>query len=112
MKETGKKKIVYSDTINQNIIEYRDKEHCFYRNYGPALICEDGTKAYLGQGGIYQYCGLSSICGHINNRIYLNPGICHRDFGPAVIYPDGYMEYYKYGKMIKIVFPNGKVHHG
>lgn len=39
------------------------------------------------------------------NKVYIKNGMKHRDRGPAVIHRDGTKEYWKEGKLIKIVKP-------
>lgn len=68
----------------------------------PAVKKADGTKIWHKEGKLHRDGDKPTIIGGDGTQKWLQNGIPHRDpeLGPAVIYPDGEVEYWIEGKEV------------
>lgn len=68
-------------------------------------------KMYINAGSGLNIGGTSPVSNGMyrlgSSKVYIKNGVKHRDNGPAVIRRDGTKEYWKEGKLIKVVKPEG-----
>ena len=92
-----KKETLTVETDEDGTVRYYNADGNFHNPHGPAVVWDNGDKAYYINGKPHNPDGPAVVWTKGGKSYYIN-GKLHNENGPAVVHPDGIKWYYINGK--------------